>query len=245
MHFDILSIFPKFFESYFQSSLQEKAVQKGVTSFALHDIRNFATDRHKTVDDVPFGGGAGMVFKPEPLVKAILSVPRRKKSLRILLSPRGKLLDQKFARDLATYEQLVLVCPRYEGVDERVSELAIDQEISVGDYVLNSGEVAALVLIDVVSRLLSGFIGNETSLKEESFFEGLLEYPQYTRPREFQGLKVPEVLLSGDHSKIEKWRRSEALAITAQRRPDLLEKGNLKQLPKEKKRARKGRHESC
>ncbi|MDZ4224981.1 MAG: tRNA (guanosine(37)-N1)-methyltransferase TrmD, partial [bacterium] len=188
MRFDILTIFPGFFESPLKCSLIGKALLQKKLSVYLHDIRAFATDRHKTVDAIPYGGGAGMVMKPEPLVAAVESVPRQEKSLRILLSPKGTLFDQKMAKELAQKDQLILVCGRYEGVDERVKELAIDEEISIGDYVLNGGEAAALVIVEALVRFIPGFMGNEASVQRESFEEGLLEHPQYTRPAEFRGL---------------------------------------------------------
>ena len=207
MQFDILTIFPQFFESSLQVSLLGKAITQKKLNVALHNFRDFATDKHKTVDDVPYGGGPGMVLKPEPLVNTIESISGKKKSKCILLTPRGTLFNQKMARQMAKLDQLILICGRYEGVDERVCELVVDEEISIGDYVLNGGEVAALVLLETVARLIPGVLGNEASLSHESFNEGLLEYPQYTRPPELRGLKVPKVLLSGDHKKIIEWRK--------------------------------------
>lgn len=247
MHFDLLTIFPEFFESALKISLLGKGLAEKKFSISLHSIREFSTDKHKTVDDTPYGGGAGMVLKTEPLAKAIESIPRKSKSLSILLSPRGKIFNQAMAKELAAYDQLILVCGRYEGVDERIRELYIDEEISIGDFILNGGETAALVLIDTIARLAPGFMGNQASLHEESFAQGLLEYPQYTRPEEFKGLKVPKILLSGNHREIEKWRRLEAIRLTWERRPELLEKVSLndgekaylKELQKEKKTARK------
>lgn len=224
MRFDLLTIFPEFFESSLKVSLLGKGLAEKKFSVHLHNIRDFASGKHKTVDDVPYGGGAGMVFKPEPVTAAVESIPREKKSLRLLLSPRGKPFNQHWAKKLAAYDQLILLCGRYEGVDERVRELVIDEEISIGDYVLGGGETAALVVVEAVVRLLPGFVGNESSLSQESFGESLLEYPQYTRPPEFRGLSVPEVLLSGNHKAIEAWRRDAALALTKERRPDLIRK---------------------
>ncbi len=224
MRFDILTLFPDFFESPLKISLIGKALDQEKLSVFIHDIRDFTLDKHHTVDDTPYGGGAGMVMKPEPLVATIESIPRSDKSLRILLSPRGKRFDQKMASKLAGFDQLILVCGRYEGVDERVKELAIDEEISVGDYILNGGETAALVLLETLVRFIPGFMGNVESTRQESFKDGLLEYPQYTRPPEFRGLKVPNVLQSGHHKEIEKWRREQSLKITKERRLDLLTK---------------------
>ena len=224
MRFDILTIFPDFFESPLKCSLIGKALTQKKLAVHLHDIRAFAVDKHKTVDDIPYGGGAGMVMKPEPLVEAVESIPKQEKSLRILLTPKGRLFNQKAAQELALYDQIILVCGRYEGVDERVKELVIDEEISVGDYVLNGGEAAALVILETLVRFIPGFMGNASSIQQESFEGGLLEYPQYTRPAEFRGLKVPEVLQSGHHQEIEKWRHEQALRITQERRPDLLKK---------------------
>lgn len=226
--FNILTIFPEFFESYLKVSLVQKGLREGRIGITLHNIRDFTQDKHHSVDDIPYGGGAGMVFKPEPVVQAVESVPRQVKSLRILLTPRGRLFRQGMARELAACDQLILICGRYEGMDERVRELVVDEEISVGDYVLNGGESAALVLIDTIVRLLPGFVGNEASLSEESFEEGLLEYPQYTRPPEFRGLKVPEVLLSGNHEAIREWREEQGRAFTRSRRPDILSKSHGK-----------------
>lgn len=234
MRFDILTIFPEFFDSSLRVSLLGKGLSEKKFSVHLHNIRDFASGKHKTVDDVPYGGGAGMVFKPEPVTAAVESIPREKKSLRILLSPRGKPFNQHWAKKLAAYDQLILLCGRYEGVDERVRELVIDEEISIGDYVLGGGETAGLVVIEAVVRLLPGFVGNKSSLSQESFGESLLEYPQYTRPPEFRGLKVPEILLSGHHQAIEAWRREAALALTKERRPDLIRKRKTLAKGKEK-----------
>ncbi len=205
-----------------QSALLKRAVESGHISVRVHDIRQFAEGPHRSVDDIPYGGGAGMVFKPEPLVAAVESIPRLKKSVRILLSPRGVLLKQETLERLAQVDQLILICGRYEGVDERVCQSVVDEEISIGDYVLAGGEVAAWVVMEGVTRLISGVLGNETSTTTESFERGLLEYPQYTRPRDFRGLLVPEVLLSGDHAAIDRWRRKEAVQTTWRRRPEMI-----------------------
>ncbi|OGQ47800.1 MAG: tRNA (guanosine(37)-N1)-methyltransferase TrmD [Deltaproteobacteria bacterium RIFCSPLOWO2_02_FULL_46_8] len=224
MHFEILTIFPEFFESCFEVSLLGKALTSGKIKVNLHNFRDCATDKHHRVDDIPYGGGAGMVLKPEPLVKALDAIPKEKNSRIILLTPRGKLFHQQMAQEWSQLDQLILICGRYEGVDERVVELRVDEEVSIGDYILNGGEIAAAVVLETVVRLLPGVLGNEASISQESFQQGLLEYPQYTRPPEFEGLKVPDVLLSGHHKEIESWRHKEAIRITRERRPDLLNK---------------------
>jgi tRNA (guanine37-N1)-methyltransferase len=220
---DIFTIFPKIFEGPLQESLLGKGIAAGLVDVRVHDVRDFATDRHRQVDDVPFGGGPGMVMKPEPVFAAVEALgPGTKRML--LLSPAGKRLDQALVGELAGERWLVLICGRYEGVDERVVKGLPAEEVSVGDYVLAGGEVAALVVLEAVARLVPGVVGREESLRQESFQEGLLEYPQYTRPQEFRGMGVPEVLLSGDHSRIEEWRRRAALEKTRRTRPDLLPK---------------------
>jgi tRNA (guanine37-N1)-methyltransferase len=227
MRFDVLTLFPDFFRSPLDSSLIGKAVKRGVVEVSVTNVRDFAPGAHRMTDDAPYGGGSGMVMRVEPLVAAIeaagagLPVPRR-----LLLSPRGRPLRQAIAEGLAREARILLVCGRYEGVDERVLHF-VDDEISVGDYVLAGGETAALVIIDAVTRLLPGFVGNAGSLEEESFRGGLLEYPQYTRPETFRDLAVPAVLLSGDHGAIARWRRMQRLRLTRERRPDLLESATL------------------
>jgi tRNA (guanine37-N1)-methyltransferase len=217
---DVLTIFPGIFESPMRESLLGKAIEQGIVEVHLHDLRDHAEDRRQ-VDDTSFGGGPGMVMKPEPIFAAVESLdPGERRT--ILLSPAGRRLDQALARDLAREDSLVLICGRYEGVDERVSEGLPAEEISIGDYVLSGGEIPALVLLEVVTRLIPGVVGSEASLQVESFEDGLLDHPHYTRPREFQGLAVPEVLLSGDHAAIERWRREAALAKTRRNRPDLI-----------------------
>lgn len=221
MRVDIFTIFPKIFEGPLQESLLGKGIAAGLVDVRVHDVRDFATDRHRQVDDVPFGGGPGMVMKPEPVFAAVEALgPGTKRTL--LLSPAGKRLDQALVGELAGERWLVLICGRYEGVDERVVQGLPAEEVSVGDYVLAGGEVAALVVLEAVARLVPGVVGREESLRQESFQDGLLEYPQYTRPQEFRGMGVPEVLLSGDHSRIEEWRRRAALEKTRRTRPDLL-----------------------
>lgn len=218
------------FSSPFQESILGKAVAKGLIQVRVINIREFSLEPHQVVDDAPYGGGAGMVMKVEPIARAIEWIKSEDPSAWVIyLTPQGKTLNQEIARNLTTRPHLVLLCGRYEGVDERVRELFIDEEISIGDYILTGGEFAAMVLIDVVSRLLPGVLGSERSALEDSFSHSLLEYPQYTRPANFRGHSVPEILLSGNHSAISRWRRKEALKRTYLRRPDLLEKANLSQ----------------
>lgn len=221
MRVDIFTIFPKIFEGPLQESLLGKGIAAGLVDVRVHDVRDFTSDRHRQVDDVPFGGGPGMVMKAEPIFAAVEALgPGIKRML--LLSPAGKRLDQALVGELAGEHWLVLICGRYEGVDERVVQGLPAEEVSIGDYVLAGGEVAALVVLEAVARLVPGVVGREESLRQESFQDGLLEYPQYTRPQEFRGMAVPEVLLSGDHSRIEEWRRRAALEKTRRTRPDLL-----------------------
>jgi len=227
MRFEILTLFPEFFRSPLSTSLLGKGIDRGLVEVAVTDIRDFATGVHREADDAPYGGGEGMVMKAEPVVAAIeAAAERAPRAWRVILSPRGRALSQDVARELAAREAVIIVCGRYEGVDERVRSF-VDDELSIGDYVLAGGEAAALVVIDAVSRLLPGFIGNPESLAEESFQEGLLEYPQFTRPETFRGARVPEVLLSGDHAAIRRWRRKERLRTTRIRRPELLERVTL------------------
>ncbi len=222
MIFEVLSIFPDMFTSPLAASILGKARQRGLIRVRVHDIRRFARDKHQTTDDRPYGGGEGMVMKPEPLVAAIEALSEEPPPPRvILMSPQGRLFDQTTAEELSGLDRLVLVCGRYEGVDERVAEHFVDDQLSIGDYVLTGGELAALVVIDAVTRLLPGVLGNEDSPGRESFIEPLLEYPHYTRPREFRGYRVPEVLLSGNHEAIRRWRRAQSLQRTRERRPDL------------------------
>lgn len=218
--FDILTLFPPLFDGLRQESLIGKALEAQTIALALHNWREFATDRHSTVDDAPFGGGAGLVIKPDPLVKCLRAVVPEG-SRKILLSPSGRKFTQKLAHEWAELPGITLICGRYEGFDARI-EQHVDDVVSIGDFVLNGGEVAAMAVIEAVARLLPGVIGNAASLAEESFADGLLEYPQYTRPRDFEGQGVPDVLLSGDHAKIAKWRHAQRLARTEAMRPDLL-----------------------
>lgn len=228
MRFDILTLFPEMFLSPFQTSILGRAIERGLIEIRTINLRDFAQDKHRTVDDTPYGGGQGMVMKVEPIARAIEQVKAEDPSTwAIYLTPDGKLLTQERVRELAFQSHLLLLCGRYEGVDERVRELFIDEEISIGDYVLTGGELAAMVLIDAVSRLRPGVLGSDRSAEEDSFSQSLLEYPQYTRPPDFRGHRVPEVLLSGDHQAIARWRRKESLRRTWRRRPDLLSKAPL------------------
>ncbi len=224
MIFTILTLFPGIFESPLDESLIRKAREKGLLEFNIVNIRDFAADIHRTCDDAPFGGGAGMVMKAEPVRHATAHVRKELPEARfVLLTPDGKRFDQESAARFALLPHLALLCGRYEGVDERVRAL-VDEEISIGDYILSGGETAALVVVDAVSRLVPGVLGNEASPVDESFAQGLLEYPQYTRPREFMGMEAPEALLSGNHEEIRKWRRKESIRRTILRRPDLMER---------------------
>lgn len=230
MRIDVVSLFPDFFEWSFSHSLLKRAASRVRVRFYRHDLRNFTEDRHRTADEKPFGGGAGMVLKPEPVFRCVESLPRG--GWKILLSPRGKPLTQAVARRLSRKKHLILIAGHYEGVDERVSEHLINEQISVGDFVTMGGEAPALCLIESVVRLIPGVLGNEESLKEESFTpfrnggsRKHLEFPQYTRPRKFRGWEVPNVLLSGDHGAIREWRKKKTLAVTRSMRPDLLEAG--------------------
>lgn len=223
MLFDILTIFPELLSSPLEEGILRRARQSGSIEVRLHNIRDYATDKHKMTDDRPFGGGEGMVMKPEPLVAALDDIERDRESSRvILLSPRGRVYNQKTAERLSGYNQLILVCGRYEGVDERVARSCIDEELSIGDYVLTGGELGAMVIVDSVARLLPGVLGCGDSAHNDTFSRGLLKHSQYTRPREFMGMEVPEVLLSGDHAGIEKYRFLESVRETLERRPELL-----------------------
>lgn len=228
MQFEILTIFPKFFDSPFSTGVLKKAQEKGLISINTHDFRKFATDKHNTVDDKPYGGGTGMVIKPEPIGKAIEAVKNNAtKSIVILTTPQGEILTDSMASKLANFDQIIIICGRYEGIDERIKEVFVDKEISIGDYVLTGGEYAASIVVDTVSRYISGVLGNESSSKYESFKQGLLEYPQYTRPKVYKDKCVPEVLLSGNHSEIESWRKKNSIQRTLLRRPDLLDRAKL------------------
>lgn len=222
MKFSILTIFPEMFESFLGSSILGRAIENELLSVKCVDIRAYSDKKHHNTDDYPFGGGDGMVMLAQPILDAMMDVTREAPAHRVLLSPRGRTFTQGHAEQLAEKEHLVLLCGHYEGVDERVTELCIDEELSIGDYVLTGGEPAAMVVVDVVARLLPGVLGSETSAGDESFTSGLLEYPQYTRPRTFEGLEVPEVLLNGNHAAIGDWRLLASIRLTAERRPELL-----------------------
>jgi tRNA (guanine37-N1)-methyltransferase len=225
LRFDIVSIFPGMFESPFGDSIIQRAREEGLLDIHVHDLRDYSLNKHRKVDDAPFGGGVGMVMNVEPIARAITAVKKEvPESRTILLSPGGRPLDQKKAWELSNLSSLTLICGRYEGIDERIRLHYVDEEISIGDYVLTGGELPAMVLVEAVSRLLPGVLGDPESVVEESFHDNLLEYPQYTRPQDYEGLKVPEVLVSGDPKKIRDWQKTEAIKKTAQVRPDLLEK---------------------
>jgi len=220
----ILTLFPEMFNGFLRSSIIGKAVQNGIVQITPVNIRDFSRDKHKRVDDYPYGGGAGMVMTPQPLYDAIASVKKKCPDAPVILtSPRGEPFVQEKAVQLSKTEHLIIVCGHYEGIDQRIIDSMVDQEISIGDYVLTGGELPAMVMVDAAVRLLPEAVGSSRSLEEESFTEGILEYPQYTRPAEFMGMDVPEVLLSGNHKRIEEWRRKKALETTRKRRPDLLE----------------------
>jgi len=233
MHFHVITIFPEFFTSPLSISLLKKAQDKGVIAWTIHNLRDYTVGKHRSTDDTPYGGGWGMVMKPEPVVKALEEVGRAQPSpWRILLSPQGVPLTQAKVAELAGKEALTFVCGRYEGIDER-TRLFIDEEISIGDYILSGGEIAALVVIDAVARLVPGVVGRQESTVHESFSDGLLEYPQYTRPEEFCEMHVPEVLVSGNHAEIARWRRRQSLLRTRKRRPDLLARATLSEEEKQ------------
>ena len=221
MKIDVLTLFPAMFAGPLDESIIKRARQKGFLDLKIHNLRDWTHDRHRTVDDRPFGGGPGMLLKPEPLFAAVESL-RREKTRVILFSPAGRKFDQGIARELAQQEDMLLITGHYEGFDERVREALVDDELSIGDYVLTNGALPAMVVVDAVTRLLPGVLGDDESSYDESFSHGRLEYPQYTRPAEFRGMKVPDVLLSGNHAEIEKWRREQAELQTQTRRPDLL-----------------------
>jgi tRNA (guanine37-N1)-methyltransferase len=225
MHFDIFTLFPDMFQGPFSESILKRAQERGLLSIALHNIREATSDKHHVVDDYPYGGGSGMVMKPEPIFTAVEAVYQGGPI--ILLSPQGHLFNQQVARSLAQEARVTLLCGHYEGIDERVLEHLVTDEISIGDYVLTGGELAAMIVVDAATRLIPGVLGGEESIVEESHSGGLLEYPHYTRPPEFRGWRVPDVLLSGNHAEIARWRRKESIRRTRARRPDLFEKLDL------------------
>ena len=221
MRLDIVTIFPTMFNDFLHTSIVKRAQDNGVVEIRVVDLRRFTSDPHKTVDDKPYGGGVGMVMKVEPLFEAVEHL-RTQESITVLLTPQGNMLNQALSSSLSTYSHIIFLCGQYEGVDDRVRSHLVDMEISIGDYILTSGSLAAMVVTDSVIRLLPGVLGSEDSIKEESFGNGLLEYPQFTRPSEYRGMKVPQVLLNGNHQSIEKWRSEQSLKRTIQNRPDLL-----------------------
>jgi tRNA (guanine37-N1)-methyltransferase len=237
MQFEVFTLLPEVFPSYLETSILKRARERGLIDVRIHNIRDYTHDKHHTTDDMPYGGGGGMVMKPEPVFEAVESIlglashqtppePVSKTPI-ILLTPQGRVFNQSIAQELAQYPRIALLCGRYEGVDERIREHLVTDEISIGDYVLTGGELPALILIDAVARLLPEVLGDPTGAEDDSHAMGLLEYPHYTRPPEFRGWQVPEVLLSGDHGKVDKWRREQALERTFRKRPDMLEKAEL------------------
>jgi tRNA (guanine37-N1)-methyltransferase len=239
MDIHILTLFPEMFRGPFQESIVARAVERGVVSIHIHNIRDYTQDKHKTADDYPFGGGGGMVLKPEPLFLAVEDVksriadengPQRAEEAQVvLLSPQGGALTQETVAGLTLHQDIIFICGHYEGVDERVREHLIDREISIGDYVLSGGEIPAMVVVDAVVRLLPGAVGDSESLEDDSHSSGLIQFPQYTRPSEYRGWAVPPVLLSGNHQKIQRWRRQQSLRRTLRQRPDLLSKTPISQ----------------
>lgn len=223
MRFDVFTLLPEVFPPYLQASILQKAAARGLVEFHIHNIRDYTHDRHHSTDDLPYGGGGGMVLKPEPVFEAVESALGAPPACPVvLLTPQGRVFNQKIAAELAQLPRLALLSGRYEGVDERIREHLVSDEISIGDYVLTGGELPALILIDVITRLIPGVLGDPTGAEDDSHASGLLEYPHYTRPPEFRGWKVPEVLLSGDHARIARWRREQSLRRTLAKRPDML-----------------------
>jgi len=238
MRFDILTLFPALFDGIFSESIVRRAIDAGLVEIQVHNIRDYATDKHRVTDDMPYGGGGGMVLKPEPVALALESLLGAETLARqhrsglveipvLLMTPAGRRFDQGMARALERYERIAILCGRYEAVDERISELFVTHEISMGDFVLSGGEIPAMAVVEAVTRLIPGVLGDMRALIDDSFSESLLEYPQYTRPPEFRGVHVPEILLSGDHARIARWRREQSLCRTWERRPDLLARATL------------------
>lgn len=241
MQFDVFTLLPEVFPSYLETSILKRARDRGLIDVRVHNIRDYTHDKHHVTDDTPYGGGGGMVMKPEPVFEAletVLGLTQTEESNQtppvpasnipiILLTPQGRVFNQSIAKELSAYPHIALICGRYEGIDERIREHLVTDEISIGDYVLTGGEIPALILIDAISRLLPNVLGDPTGAEDDSHAMGLLEYPHYTRPPEFRGWKAPDVLLSGDHAKIDKWRRQQALERTFRKRPDMLEKADL------------------
>ena len=229
IRFDVLTLFPDMFRAVLGDSIINRAVEKGIIELNFIDIRDFTENRHRKVDDYPYSGGGGMLMAAQPVYDAYQSIAKDLdyKPFTVYMSPQGKVFNQKMAVELAEYKHIVILCGHYEGVDQRVLDMIADAEISLGDFVLTGGEIPAMAVIDAVSRMIPGVLANENSYSDESHFSGLLEYPQYTRPEEFMGVKIPEVLISGHHANINKWKRQEALRNTLKKRPDLLEKAEL------------------
>jgi tRNA (guanine37-N1)-methyltransferase len=238
VRFDLVTIFPRLFDGALAEGIVRRAIERGIVDITVHDLRDYAADRHRSVDDVSYGGGPGMVFKPEPLFKAVDAIRAEGEvDAVILTSPQGRPFTQRDAGRLALMRRVAVLCGRYEGIDDRVREALVTDEISIGDYVLSGGELPALVIVDAVVRLLPGAVGDEESVVAESFSRGLLDFPHFTRPAEFRGLKVPDVLLSGHHEDIRRWRKREALRRTVRQRPDLLESAELDSEEREMLRA--------
>lgn len=235
MQFDILTLFPEMFKGPFSDSIIKRAIENNLLKINLIDIRDYTTDKHNTADDYPYGGGAGMVLKVEPIYYALKDITDdfKDNTTNILLTPRGKQLDQDMVKSFSEKERLVLICGHYEGIDERIKENFVDQEVSIGDYVLTGGEIPAMVLVDSVSRMLPDVLGADESKKHDSFYNGILDYPHYTRPRKFKNMKVPDVLTSGNHQLIDRWRKKQALKRTYLIRPDLIDQNNLTDTQKE------------
>jgi len=230
MQIDILTIFPEMFEAVLNESILKRAQKKGLLKVNVHNIRDYSLDKHRKVDDRPFGGGPGMVMQPEPIFKAVGQIKSKAKGQKtkiILLSPKGKTLNQAFAKKISRHKHLILICGHYEGIDERVRERLVDLEVSIGDYVLTGGELPAMVLIDAVARLIPGVLGRRDSLIDETFQDNLLEYPQYTRPEVFKKMRVPAVLISGNHKEIKEWRKQQALKLTRLKRPEFLKRRKI------------------
>jgi len=241
MQFEVFTLLPEVFPAYLESSILQRARQRGLIEVRVHNIRDYTRDKHHTTDDIPYGGGGGMVMKPEPVFDAVESVLGRFDTLSatpnadcpiILLTPQGRVFNQRIAAEFSLHEKIALICGRYEGVDERIRAHLVTDEISIGDYVLTGGELPALILIDAISRFIPGVLGDPDGAADDSHASGLLEYPHYTRPPEFRGWTIPDVLLSGDHAKINQWRREQSLRRTLARRPDLLDKANLSEADK-------------
>lgn len=229
MKFDVLTLFPEMLRAVLGDSIIGRAQQKGLLELNLVNIRDFSKNKHRKTDDYPFSGGGGMLMTPQPIYDAYMSILSDKKARphTVYLSPQGKIFNQAKARELAQMDEIVLLCGHYEGVDQRIIDMIVDEEVSVGDFVLTGGEIPAMAVIDAVSRMIPGVLANEKSYGDESHFGGLLEYPQYTHPQEFMGRKIPEILISGNHKNIEKWKREQSLKVTRKKRPDLLEKADL------------------